>query len=161
MLAVRIRRADSNDIPGLMRIEAECFGPEKFSEETVRAFVVRDDTFVLVALRENDIIGSAMCLVSEVDAEGRIASIAVLKEHRCIGVGSDLLEECEHEFRNRKLTKYSLEVDITNESAIAMYTSSGYRITGLIPDFYGAGRDAYWMKKSASTGKTRIKVRSA
>ena len=156
-----IRKARTDDMPGLMRIEAECFGPEKFNEETVRAFVVRDDTFVLVASREDEIVGSAMCLVSEATEEGRIASIAVLKEQRSTGVGSSLLEECEHEFQKQGLTKFSLEVDVSNEPAIAMYSSFGYNIIGVIPDFYGAGRDAYWMEKTVGLKKTRLSVRSA
>jgi len=158
---VRIRRANSEDMPGLMRIEAECFGPEKFSEETVRAFVVREDAFVLVAEEDESVIGSAMCLVSKADSEGRIASIAVLKGTRRSGTGSRLLAECESEFTRRKITNYTLEVDVTNEPAITMYTSSGYGIVGVIPDFYGTGRDAYWMKKSTNPKRKRLSVRSA
>lgn len=94
-LTVIIRQADELDLTELLKIEEDCFGSERFNMETVRAFVVRDDTFVLVAFEGNDILGSAMCMVSELDHQGKIASIAVLRQRRGTGIGAALLDECE------------------------------------------------------------------
>lgn len=160
-LAVRVRAADEWDLDGLLRIEQECFGTEKFNAETVRAFVVRDDTFVLVALDGDDIVGSAMCMISELGGEGKIASIAVLKRYRGTGVGSLLLDECEKTIRSHGLTRYTLEVEVSNKPAIALYSSRGYEVRTSLQDFYGAGRPAYVMEKRIELKKTKVDVRSA
>jgi len=145
--AVMVRKASERDIPQLLRIEEECFGNEKFTPETIRAFVLRSDTFVLMAIEDRELLGSAMCIVSNEASEGKIASIAVLRRYRGMGIGSALLEACENEFHSRDLRRYSLEVETENEPAITLYLSTGYEVKGVIKDFYSVGRDAYCMEK--------------
>ena len=157
MLAVKVRAADEWDMERLLEIEQQCFGAEKFNAETVRAFVVRDDAFVLLALDNEEIVGSAMCMISDLGREGKIASIAVLKKNRGGGVGSALLDECEKVFQSHGLTKYTLEVDVMNKPAISLYTSRGYEVKTSIQDFYGVGRPAYIMEKSVDLKKTDIR----
>jgi len=141
-----------------MSIEEQCFGKEKFNQETVRAFLIRTDTFVLLAEESGERLGSTMCVVSEEVSEGKIASIAVLRRHRGKGVGALLLEACETEFRARHLRRYSLEVETENEPAISLYLSRGYEAKGIIKDFYSAGRDAYCMEKKVdSNGRFLIR----
>ncbi len=155
-----VRPADVNDMPHLMRIEDDCFGAERFSAEVVRAFLEREDTFVLVAERDGDIVGSAMAMTDLLGREGRIASIAVLSSHRRRGVGSELLVEIEGTFQRNKLARYTLEVETTNDSAIALYRSRGYNIMGIVRDFYGPGRPAYFMEKKAARGR-RLRIGQA
>lgn len=154
---MQVRKATIEDMQGLLTIEEECFGVEKFSTETITAFVVRSDAFVVVAQDEGAIVGSAMCLFSTLQREGRVASVAVLPQHRRKGIGRMLMTECEKEFMMRALTTFSLEVDVENEPAIALYESKGYEINGMIKDFYGPGRDAYMMVKKPRTAK-RVRV---
>lgn len=157
MLAVNVRRASRADLDGLLRIEERCFGAEKFSPETVNAFLERDDAFVVAAEESGDLVGSAMCLVSFERKEGRIASIAVVAEMRRKGIGSLLLRECERLFDSLDTEEYTLEVETVNEPAIAMYLSHGYSVLGTIEDFYGAGRQAYFMSKKPSGKKVSVK----
>jgi [ribosomal protein S18]-alanine N-acetyltransferase len=161
MLAMDVRTADIRDLPGLLRIEEECFGVEMFSADTVRSFIERDDTFVIVAIEGKDVVGSAMCMISEERQEGRIASIAVLPGSRRKGTGVRLLEECERKLLRFGLEISTLEVDVANDAAIALYESKGYEINGMIRDFYGPGRDAYVMQKPLYPEKTEISVRTS
>lgn len=154
-----VRPANEIDMPSLMGIEEDCFGAERFSSETVRAFLQRDDTFVLVAEKDGEIVGSAMCLVSEDERLGRIASIAVLRRFRRHGIGSELLEECERTFQNKDATKYSLEVETANSPATALYLSRGYEIIGMLHDFYGFGRHAYYMEKKGAAKGRPVRIR--
>ena len=147
-----VRLADEKDLVGLLEIEERCFGKEKFAPETIRAFIQRDDTFILAALDEGKIVGSAMALMSDLMRQGKVASVAVLREQRGKGTGSALLMECERIFELHGLTKYSLEVDTMNEPAIALYSSRGYEIKGMLRDFYGFGRNAYYMEKRVGPG---------
>ena len=159
MPVVNVRAADLRDLPGLMRIEDECFGVEKFSPDTIRSFIERTDTFVIVAIEAEETIGSAMCMVSVERGEGRVASVAVLPSFRMKSVGTKLLEECESEFIGRGLAISILEVDIANEAAMALYESLGYAVLGIIKDFYGAGRDAYSMEKTLRPKGEGIRVK--
>jgi len=157
-LAVIVRLASEDDLPGLMSIEEECFGSEKFSQETILAFLVRDDAFVVVAEEDDRFVGSAMCLISREELEGRIASLAVPKPKRGIGIGAMLLRRCEEAFEHLGMTIYTLEVETVNGPAISMYLSHGYEVAGLIQDFYGPGRPAYAMVKRPSR-EDRVAVR--
>ncbi|MBN1677409.1 MAG: GNAT family N-acetyltransferase [Candidatus Thermoplasmatota archaeon] len=148
-----VRLASVDDLPGLMSVEERCFGTEKFSQETVLAFLIRDDAFVVVAEDSREFVGSAMCLASSEEREGRIASLAVPGPMRGRGVGAMLLRQCEKIFEGLGLTTYTLEVETTNEKAISMYHSHGYEVAGLIQDFYGLGRPAYFMVKKTGTGE--------
>ncbi len=148
---MHVRIATLADMPALMGIEERCFGVERFSPETVTAFVVRRDAFVVLAEEGTEAVGSAMCILSQ--GEGRVASVAVLPEHRNKGIGGRLLNQCEKVFLRHRLYRYSLEVDVENDPAIALYTSKGYEINGMIQNFYGPGRDAYMMVKSPRTAK--------
>ena len=145
----------------LMRIEEDCFGSERFPADVVRAFIERDDTFVVIAEDEGEVLGSAMCMVSSDLGEGKIASIAVLRRARGQGVGSALLEECEAGFRAHDLRRYTLEVEVTNEPAMSLYSSRGYAVTGLVVGLYGAGRNGYAMEKRVGPGGTKVPVRDA
>ena len=148
-------------MPELLRIEDECFGKERFSSEVVRAFIVREDAFTVVAHDEKigKLVGSAACLISEDSGEGRIASIAVVKDHREKGVASGLLDECEKILRGFRLRKYMLEVETTNTPAISLYRNRGYKTVGLIEDYYGTGRDAYAMEKRIPRPARKLTVR--
>lgn len=154
------RRANENDLPDLLRIEDECFGMERFSTEVVLAFIVRVDAFTIVAQDDeaDKLVGSAACLISEDSGEGRIASIAVLKDYREQGVGSNLLERCEEALRGHRLAKYVLEVETTNIPAIMLYMHRGYLNSGILKDYYGAGRDAFAMEKRTNKSR-RLTVR--
>lgn len=153
MMAVNIRKAGAADFEGLLKLEDRCFGSERFSPETVRAFLERNDAFVVAAEEGGSLVGSAMCLVSFERQEGRIASVAVVEDMRKQGIGSMLLRECERIFDSMGTEECSLEVETANEPAIAMYLSHGYQVIGKIEDFYGVGRHAYFMVKK-TRGKT-------
>lgn len=142
-----IRPANMNDLPGILDIEQKCFGEERFSSETVRAFIEREDCVVVLALEGGLTVGSAMCMFSKLAREGRIVSVAVLKELRSKGIGGMLLQECENIFRSHSLSTYTLEVETSNEPAIRLYLKHGYETVGIINDYYSAGRAAYVMDK--------------
>ncbi len=158
LLAVIFRKAVEADMPGLMMVEEDCFGIERFSPQVVRAFIERDNAFIVVGIENDEIVASAMALYSEEADEGKIASIAVVRRLRGQTIGAQLLEECENVFRAHGLTRYSLEVETNNEPAISLYNTRGYQTLGIIDDFYAPGRHAYCMEKRVGNHKgIRIK----
>jgi [ribosomal protein S18]-alanine N-acetyltransferase len=152
LLAVLFRLATEADMQGLMNVEDDSFGIERFNPQVVRAFIERENAFILVCIDGDEIVGSAMALYSEEASEGKIASIAVVRRARGRGIGTHLLEECEEIFKRHGLKRYTLEVETNNELAVALYMSRGYLTKGLIKDFYAPGRDAYCMEKRTANG---------
>ena len=108
-MAVKIRLAELDDLPAIMLIEDACFGDERFEASVVRSFLVRKDSFALLAIEKDEVIGAAMCICSLHSYGGRIASVAVLAPHRGLGIGSELVAACEDEFRRRGARKFALE----------------------------------------------------
>jgi len=159
MPGVKVHRADPTELSRVMTIEHACFGRDRFNTNTVRAFLEREDAFVLLATEDDRAVGAAMCMFSTRCAEGRIASIAVIPEFRKRGVGKKLLNECEMMLRSKGVKKLGLEVDTNNEPAMSLYTSRGYLLRGMAKNYYSDGRDAYYMEKEVhpSTKKVRIK----
>ena len=155
---VSVRVAEGPDLPALMAIEEDCFGAERFSPETIRAFLERSDTFVLIAEREGEAVGSAMCLFSVDERHGKIASIAVLRRFRRRGIGSELLGECERTLQAKNINRFSLEVETINQPAIELYASTGYETKGVLQDFYGFGRHAFYMEKKAPLKGRPVRV---
>lgn len=145
-----IRQAVRSDLRAIMQIERACFGSERFSTQTVLAMISREDSFTLIAEEDDEVVGAAMCTFSSESGEGKIASIAVLEEHRGRGIGKALLKACEESLRSLGLSLFTLEVDVDNEAAVNLYTSNGYLINGVIEGFYSSGRDAYSMSKTAA-----------
>ena len=159
MPTVKLRQASEKDLKGIMTVENDCFGSERYDSRTVRAFLRRRDSFVIVAVEGGQVLGAAMCLFSSGLGEGRIASIAVLRNHRRQGIGSRLLDECEHVLGALSLQRYVLEVDTRNRSAVRLYRDRGYVTTGRIDDFYSRGRHAFVMEKTVVSPPRRVRLR--
>jgi ribosomal protein S18 acetylase RimI-like enzyme len=158
-VGVEIRLASEDDLEGIMRIEKACFREDRFDIGTVRTFLRRKDSFVVVAVEGDDVVGAAMCACSTRLARGRIASVAVLEEHRRRGTGAVLLEASEDELRTRGVGTAVLEVDVDNESAVKLYVSHGYDVKGTMRDYYSRGRDAFYMEKDIAMRGRRVRVR--
>lgn len=157
---MKIRLAQQDDLNAIMRTENLCFGDERFETGGVKAFLARRDSFGLVAMNRDEVVGAAMCVCSPHYSLGRIISVAVLKEFRRRGIASALIRECEEEFVRRGFTRFALEVASDNIAAIRTYTSIGYRIEGAIKDYYSHGRNAFYMEKDLTMDgrKTKVKV---
>lgn len=156
---MRIRRASLEDLPGIMLTEDRCFADGRFSSQVVQSLILRNHAFVLVAIVDDAIVGAAACLFSRAQGIGRIASVAVLPEHRARGIGSKLLGACERELCEMGVTRFGLEVSVENIVAVRMYESNGYQVKSLIVDYYGNGMDALYMEKDVTMSGRRTKVR--
>ncbi len=159
MPTVELRQASEEDLRGIMAVERDCFGSERYDTRTVRTFLHRRDSFVLVAVEGGQVLGAAMCMFPPGLGEGRIASVAVLRRHRRRGIGSRLMDECERILAALRLEKFVLEVDTRNRSAVRLYRNRGYVTTGRIDDFYSKGRHAFVMEKLATPPPRRVRIR--
>ncbi|MBI0584387.1 MAG: GNAT family N-acetyltransferase [Methanomassiliicoccus sp.] len=140
------RTAGIEDLPELQRIEESCFQEERYPPE-VLAEILLDGDFETILAEEDELVGAATINCGEDLAAAQLASIAVLPPHRGKGIGRALLDEAEGRARGRGRKIMVLQVNVHNVAAINLYLHRGYIIEGMIGDYYGPGRDAYFMDK--------------
>ena len=78
------------------------------------------------------------------DAE--IVTLDVHPRWRRRGLGRELLRLAGAGAATRGVCRVRLHVAADNAAALALYRGEGYRVTGLVPDYYGPGRNALAMR---------------
>ena len=63
-------------------------------------------------------------------------NLAVAPEYRRQGIGETLVTELEAQLKNEKVTCLTLEVRVSNESAIGLYEKLGFVQVGRRPNYY-------------------------
>jgi ribosomal-protein-alanine N-acetyltransferase len=97
-------------------------------------------------VRDGDGIVGYLC-VWEIADESHVTNVAVHPEHRRRGIARDLLAGLLTDARARDLRIVVLEVRPSNQPAIALYESFGFRVTGRRRGYYyDTGEDALVME---------------
>ena len=97
------------------------------------------------------VIGFAGTMV--VADEAHVMNLAVHPDHRRQGVARLLLTQLLEAGSHRGAVATTLEVRSTNRSAIALYSSFGFRRAGRRPGYYRDGTDALIMWRRPSKGE--------
>jgi [ribosomal protein S18]-alanine N-acetyltransferase len=134
----RIRLAEAADTAWLASIEKACFSDpwsqagilETIQHETARAFVAEGG---------GEPIGYVMARISGEEAE--ILNLAVLPSYRRKGIARCLLSEALGSLVAAGVREAYLEVRQSNQEAIGLYQSLGFRPVGLRPDYYRNPRE--------------------
>ncbi|MDE6276377.1 MAG: ribosomal protein S18-alanine N-acetyltransferase [Clostridia bacterium] len=79
--------------------------------------------------------------------EGNINNLAVLQDFKGKGIGSLLLEDMIKLAKELNISALTLEVNVNNEAAIALYIKYGFVVEGRRLKFYGGRDDALIMWK--------------
>lgn len=85
--------------------------------------------------------------VMQVDREGRILMFAVDRDHRGQGVGTQLMQAFLERCRARGLRRVTLEVRVSNATAIRFYTDFRFSVVDLLRTYYSDGEDGYQMAR--------------
>jgi [ribosomal protein S18]-alanine N-acetyltransferase len=128
-----IRRAGSADVPALVEIERECFS-DPWTASGIRETVQYETARAFVAESGGRAVGYVMARIS--GEEGEILNLAVLPKSRRQGIARCLLAEALGSIAAAGVTEAYLEVRQSNEEAIGLYQSQGFRPVGLRPDYY-------------------------
>ncbi len=144
-MSVVFRRAHCEDISHIHNIEIVCFKQPWSFDSFYNDICENAYSFYVVA--EDNGIMAGYCGVHIIDNEGHILNVAVLPEFRKRGIGCGLLETL---FIKTGLPFYTLEVRVSNEEAISLYTKLGFVTHGKRPRYYG-NEDALimWKGKNA------------
>lgn len=144
---MRIRDAGIEELPEVQHIENSCFGEERYSEEVLAAMLEEKGFETFLAEEDDELMGSATVNYRDDLVAAQLVSIAVLPRFRGKGVAKALLAEAEDRVRGRGADRMVLQVSVTNVAALNLYLHQGYVLEGMIGDYYGPGRDAYFMDK--------------
>ena len=88
--------------------------------------------------------------VMQVDGEGRILMFAVDRSHRGRGIGTQLMQAFLERCRTRGLRRVTLEVRVSNATAIRFYTDFRFSVIDLLRTYYSDGEDGYQMARDVA-----------
>lgn len=85
--------------------------------------------------------------VSQIEGEARILMFAVDRPWRTRGVGTRLMDAFLVRARSRALRRVTLEVRVSNATAIRFYTRYRFSVTDLLRGYYSDGENGYQMAR--------------
>jgi ribosomal-protein-alanine N-acetyltransferase len=141
-----VRRARPADLSGLEEIEHASFQRERFPRSLLRTMLISSQFLTLVEEEDGAVVGYASAYLQE-GGSARMVSIAVLPRWRGRGTARLLMDRLEGACREEGVTLMSLEVAVRNVVALRLYLSQGYSIKGMVKDYYGRGKDAFYMER--------------
>ena len=144
----QIRAMTSEDLPAVVEIEQVAFR-HPWSTELLRRELTHDWSTILLAEQPNAIGVSELLGFSIfwlVHNELHILNVATAPRHRRRGVARSLLNETLRRARLRGCSMATLEVRRSNQPALSLYQSLGFRAVGVRPNYYAdEGEDAIVM----------------
>lgn len=128
-----VREMTLEDLEQIMKIEEENFSVP-WTENGFFSFLIRQDTLFLAAEENGEIAG--YCGLVMVPDEGDITNVSVDRDKRRRGIGTLLLRELIRRAGEAGVEKLYLEVRESNQAAIALYESLGFKRDGIRRDYY-------------------------
>ena len=115
---------------------------KKWAEDTLKKF----PKFCYVAKVEEKVVGGISGERRDYDI-GAVDDLAVAEKYQGMGVGAALLRRALRELKNAGLEVVILEVHYLCSDSIPFYYKYGFRISGIVQDFFGVGQDVIIMRK--------------
>jgi ribosomal-protein-alanine N-acetyltransferase len=138
---VRIRRALPEDTDAVAALDRVCFRTPWARNDFEKEFTENILASYLIAESGGRLIGYAGIWV--VSDEGHITNIAVHPDWRDGGIATMLLQELLRIARGKGAARFTLEVRVSNEHALALYGKFGFRTAGYRKAYYAdTGEDA-------------------
>lgn len=142
------RLAEAADVDGLWQLEQTCFSSDRLSRRRFKYWIASEKGILLVAVNEAEqVCGYALVWCHRGTRLSRLYSLAVAPSTRGTGLGKSLLLEVEQRAAEKGRLYMRLEVAKTNQVAIKLYESLGYRVFGEYIDYYEDHADALRMQK--------------
>ena len=130
---ILVRRLEKRDIPSISAIEAAAFSMP-WSAEDFEKLLERDYCVYYVAEYDGIVVGSCGMTISF--GEGSIDNVVVDENYRGKGIAHEMIRTLLKEGDAQGIEAYTLEVRVSNQAAIAVYTDEGFVSEGIRPRFY-------------------------
>ena len=101
----------------------------------------------LLAVDSSDVPVGFLLGVNQVERDARILMFAVERDHRMRGVGTLLMSTFLERCRARKYRRVTLEVRVSNATAIRFYTRYQFSVADLLRGYYSDGENGYQMTR--------------
>ncbi len=101
----------------------------------------------LIAADPSEVPVGFLLGVSQVDREARVLMFAVDRNHRERGVGSLLMSTFLDRCRARGFRRTTLEVRVSNATAIRFYARYQFSVIDLLKGYYSDGENGYQMAR--------------
>ena len=145
---LKLRRLGYSDLPAVISIERRSF-PTPWSLAMFVLELSKPSGICLAAENERGLVGYLVC--ARYDDVWHLMNVAVHPERRRQGIATELIERLFEEAGER--ARFTLEVRVSNASAIEMYRRFGFRSAGRRPRYYhDNGEDALIMWLEAAEG---------
>ncbi len=143
-----IRQMTVEDMPAVMALEKQAF-KNPWSAELLQRELQHEWSTILLVEEEREagapvLLGLAIFWI--VHDEVHVLNVATAPEHRRRGVARAVMDEVLARGKARRCTLATLEVRRSNEAALQLYRSLGFRPVGIRPNYYvDEGEDAIVM----------------
>lgn len=128
-----IRYMTEKDIPSAADLERRFFSVP-WTEAGLQESFERPEYLFLVVEEDGKVVGYAG--LSQVLDEGDVTNIVIDEAYRGRGLGAALTSALLEEGRTRGITSFTLEVRVSNQTAIHIYEKIGFRSAGVRKGFY-------------------------
>lgn len=127
-----IKKADKEHLPQIAELEKVCFSEPWSYNSLLDSF--EHGTHFFVCLYSDKVLGYIG--INTVLDEGYITNVAVFPEWRRKGIASLILKHLFSFAKEKNLSFISLEVRVSNQSAIKLYQNNGFEPQGVRRNFY-------------------------
>lgn len=127
------RAMEPKDVEEVSRMEEEAFSMP-WSSQAFLEMIERANAYYIVAEKNSAIVGS--CGVLQVLDEGDITNVVVKSTQRGQGIASAMLSFLMKEGEKRGIRSFTLEVRVSNKTAIHLYEKLGFACEGIRKNFY-------------------------
>lgn len=146
-MATSTRLAQETDLNRLIELEGNSFSSDRLSRRSFQHWFKAGHGIFLVAEGNGMVLGYGLVLLHKGTRLARLYSLAVDPLARGQGIGRRLLKDLEDRAVASGRLYMRLEVEVTNQAAIDLYESAGYRTFGIYTDYYEDHNDALRMHK--------------
>ncbi len=150
-----IREFRKEDIDAVMAINQAAL-PENYPSSFFLGLHSHAPKAFLVAELDSTIIGYIMCRIERGISsfrrpypvkKGHIVSVAVLRDYRRKGIGTELIERGITGMVEYGASEFYLEVRKSNKPAVSIYEELGFEVGRVLRGYYRDGEDAYLMTR--------------
>ncbi len=149
----QLRRFEEKDLDQVIHINYKSL-PENYGRDFFLDLYHHYPKTFIVASMNGKVVGYVMCRMETGFSDLRrlgivrkchVISIAVLQEHRRMGIGRALMVEALKGMSEYRAAECFLEVRVSNDPAIALYGELEFKVARRIASYYRDGEDAYVM----------------
>lgn len=142
---ISIRKVQKKDYKKVIKICIDSF-PEEDAEEIITRLFEIEHFYVAEFGEEEVVVGFVAFGIYSIKTT-HIMILAVESAYRRKGIGSKLLERAIEITEMLPINLIRLEVRLTNTSAIKFYEEYGFKIAGIVEQYYDDMSDAYLMTR--------------